>query len=255
MSRDVFISIVSHAQEDMIVENFSNFPKSLGLFNIKISIIDNTGSDALKKFCEHNELFYYHDGQRRGFGANNNKIFSLSNPKDDDVFIVCNPDILIQKDQLDGLLHLFVEKSCDIFSVKTYFNKEIDYVDNPDKYFPGFLNFAVSLASDKRLHYGTNQNVKHPKWISGAFMVFSPGAYRRLNGFDESYFMYCEDIDICYRANKMGMSLCYDDSYYIEHDTQMDSRSIFSPSMRWHVESAVRFVVKNRQFNPLVIVK
>ncbi len=255
MSRDVFISIVSHAQEDMIVENFSNFPKSTGSFNIKLSIIDNTGSDALKKFCEHNDLFYYHDGQRRGFGSNNNKMFSLVNPKEDDIFIVCNPDIIIQEDQLDGLLHSFAQKTDDIFFVKTYFDKETNYVDNPDKYFPGFLNFAISLASNKRFHYGTNENPAHPQWISGAFMVFRPDSYQKLNGFDESYFMYCEDIDLCHRATKMGMSLGYDDTYYIEHETQMDSRSLFSPSMRWHIESAVRYLVKNRRFNPLVIAK
>ncbi len=255
MNKDVFISIVSHAQEDMIVENFRNFPKKLGSFNVILSIMDNTGSDALKKFCEYNEHFYYHDEHRRGFGANNNKMFSLVNPKDDDIFIVCNPDIIIQEEQLWGLLHSFSEKTCDIYNVKTYFDKKIDYIDNPDKYFPGFLNFAVSLASDKRLHYGTNENVKNPEWISGAFMVFRPKAYRKLKGFDENYFMYCEDIDLCCRALKMGLIIEYDNDFYIEHETQMDSRSLLSPSMRWHMESAVRFVIKNRRFNPLVIVK
>ncbi len=255
MNKTVFISVVSHSQEEMVVENFSNFPKSLGSLDIKLCIMDNTGSQILKSFCDQNKLFYYHDGQKRGFGENHNKMFSLLELENDDIFIVCNPDVLIQADQLDGLLHKFMDSNCDIFSVKTYFDKEANYVDNPDKYYPGFFNFAYSLATNIRLHYGTDMNKKNPQWISGAFMVFKQEAYKKLNGFDEGYFMYCEDIDLCYRANKLGLEIGYNADYYIEHDTQMQSRRLFSPNMLWHVQSAVRFVVKNRFFNPLVIVK
>ncbi len=255
MSRNVFISIVSHAQEDMVIKNFTNFPKVCGAFDIKLSIMDNTGSKILKEFCTKEKLFYYHDGVLRGFGKNHNKMFSLVNPKDNDLFIVCNPDVSIQKEQLNGLLHNFVNSDCDIYSVKTYFDKEFKQIDNPDKYFPGFFNFAISLATDKRLHYGTNKSVKNPQWVSGAFMVFKQKAYRALNGFDESYFMYCEDIDLCFRAKKLGIRVGYDSKFYIQHYAQMQSRELFSPSMKWHIKSAVKFIVKNRFFNPLIIAK
>ncbi len=253
LDRKVYISVVSHAQEDMIIENFNNFPKTLGSFKINLSIIDNTNSHKLKDFCSKSTLFYYSDEKTRGFGENNNKMFSLLNPKDDDIFIVCNPDVIIQKEQLEGLVCNFTKSDYDISTVKTYFDKETNYIDNPDKYFPGFFNFAYSLATDKRLHYGDNKNVKNPQWISGAFMVFNPLSYRKLNGFDESYFMYCEDIDLCFRAYKQKMKLGYDGSFYIEHNTQMQSRALFSDSMQWHIKSAVKFIYKNRFYNPLVI--
>jgi len=255
MSKDVYISIVSHKQEKMVIENFSNISKSLGIFNIKLAIIDNTGSRTLERFCKDKDFFYYWDGQSRGFGENHNKLFSIVAPKEDDIFIICNPDIIIQNDQLEGLLHSFLKSQCELFNVKIYFDKDANYVDNPDKYFPGFLNFVVSFATNSRLHYGKNESIKNPQWISGAFMVIKPDAYRKLNGFDESYFMYCEDIDLCFRANKLGMCIEYDNNYYIEHDTQMDSRKLFSSSMTWHMKSAVKFVIKNKIFNPLVIAK
>lgn len=255
INRDVYISVVSHGQEEMVIKYFGNLPKSIGSFTIKLSLMDNTGSEVLKSFASQNDHFYFHDGKQRGFGANHNKMFSLVKPAADDIFIVCNPDIIIQNDQLEGLLASFADKSCDIYHVKTYFDKENDYVDNPDKYFPRFFNFAFSLATDSRLHYGSNMEVKHPQWVSGAFMVFRPDSYRKLNGFDESYFMYCEDMDLCFRANKLAMCIEYDNEYYIEHDTQMDSRALFSDHMRWHVKSAVKFLVKNRLYGPLIIVK
>lgn len=255
MRNKVYISIVSHNQEGLVIENFKNFSKHSGAYDIQLAIVDNTGSEALKSFCDANDHIYFNDGKRRGFGANHNKMFSETNPRNNDIFIVCNPDIIIKTNQLDGIIESFVTSTSDIFSVKIFFDKSINYVDNPDKYFPGFFNFAYSLATDTRLHYGSNWDVKYPQWVSGAFIVFAPEAYRKLNGFDEDYFMYCEDIDLCFRALKLGLTIEHNNNYFIEHDTQMESRSLFSESMLWHVKSAVKFIVKNKFYYPLVIVK
>ena len=40
-------------------------------------------------------------------------------------------------------------------------------------------------------------------WAAGSLLLFSADTYKKLNGFDEKYFMYCEDIDICYRYKKI----------------------------------------------------
>ena len=253
MKKNVFISVVSHHQEDLIKSNFGHFPKELGDFNIKVFIMDNVGSNSLKEYCYDKGLYYYCDGTTRGFGENHNKMFDLISPKIQDTFIVCNPDIIIHKDQLLGLLENFHRYESDIYSVTTYFDKAANIKDNPDKHFPGFLNFPISLLTDNRLHYGTNQYVKSPQWISGGFMVFNAFSFKRLHGFDESYFMYCEDMDICYRARNMGMSIIHDKKYYIEHDAQMASRIPFSKSMIMHVKSSIQFVFKTKQFAPITI--
>ncbi len=42
------------------------------------------------------------------------------------------------------------------------------------------------------------------EWVAGSFIAFKSSSYRKVQGFDENYFMYCEDIDICYRAKSQG---------------------------------------------------
>ena len=42
-------------------------------------------------------------------------------------------------------------------------------------------------------------------WIGGMFMLFSSKDFKKLKGFDEEFFLYFEDVNICYRANKLGM--------------------------------------------------
>ena len=49
--------------------------------------------------------------------------------------------------------------------------------------------------------------VKYTDWVGGMFMLFNSKDYKELKGFDEKYFLYFEDVDICYRANKMGFTV------------------------------------------------
>lgn len=253
MDKNVYFSIVSHNQVELIRKNFQNFPKKVLDYNIVLVIVDNTGCDELKQFCKEESLVYYYDGIQRGFGANHNNIFTWLNPADSDKFVVCNPDIYIEYDQLEKIVQNSDE--CAIYSPLVYFDKKNKEIDNPDKDFPGFLNFVVSFTTQKRLHYGTRIRTTQPGWISGAFMLFKPSVYRALNGFDEDYFMYCEDIDICYRAREAGYEIIVDHECYIEHHAQMESRNILSKSNLWHIQSAFKYALKHKKLHVLNIVK
>lgn len=255
MGKTVCISIVSHNQQDLIKENFAHFPKMIGEYQVKFFIADNTGSETLKKFCYDEGFFYFYSGHRKGFGANHNKAYKILNLFSGDIFIICNPDIVIDPPQLEGILKSFEHSNSDIFNVTVYFDEKKEVQDNPDKHYPYFFNFVFSILTGKRLHYGSNKNVKHPAWISGAFMVVKPEAFKQLGGFDEGYFMYCEDLDLCFQAKKMGMTITYDAGHYILHDTRMDSRKLFSKSIWWHMKSALRYLWKNRQFKLIYIAK
>jgi hypothetical protein len=49
--------------------------------------------------------------------------------------------------------------------------------------------------------------VKYTDWVGGMFMLFASKDYQKLQGFNEAYFLYFEDVDICYRANKIGFTI------------------------------------------------
>ncbi len=255
MSKNVYISVVSHNQQELIEHYYKDIPSTLGEYRITLAVLDNTGSDRLKSYCEEKGYFYFHDGKQRGFGANHNLMFNTLNPSRDDIFIIANPDLLIDPQQLEGMLRSFENSGADIFTTNMYLDKESGKLDFPDRYFPGILNFPISILTGKRLHYGKRERVTDPDWISGAFVFFKPESYRKLGGFDEGYFMYCEDIDLCYRAKKMGMKLVMDPDFYVEHDSRMGSRTLFSKNLYWHISSTVRYLSKNRIFRLLTIAK
>ncbi len=246
MQSKIYISVISHHQTDLIKHYYADFPVKVGKREVVLAICDNSGSQDLKVFCEASGYRYYHDGIVRGFGSNHNLMFKYLSPCDEDIFIIANPDLKILPDQLEGMIAHFEKSDADLFTSTMYLDKEREILDFPDRYFPGILNFPISIATGKRLHYGSRRRVTDPEWISGAFILFRPAAYRRLGGFDEGYFLYCEDIDLCYRAHRMGMKLMMDPDHYVEHDSRMGSRSLFSRNLWWHISSTLRYLVKNR---------
>lgn len=242
--RKVFISVVSHNNDDLIERNFLNLPTIYGSFEMRVMVIDNINSQGLKLLCYKNNLNYFSDEKTRGYGANNNKNFHLSNASDDDIFVVCNPDVTLQVSQLEELFNNIDKENADIYGVKVYENKDLSKFSSHHRMFPCLFDPLVSLIFKKKLFVKNANKYGYPDWIGGAFMAFKASSFDKLNGFDESYFMYYEDTDICHRAKNVGMKIVYNPMFYIVHDAQRAGRKIFSKPFFWNFSSMIKYFIK-----------
>jgi GT2 family glycosyltransferase len=74
------------------------------------------------------------------------------------------------------------------------------------------------------------------------FVMFRREAFDAVRGFDERYFMYFEDADICRRLWSRGLKVLYVPAATVVHDARR--RSHRDPQhLRWHLRSALRFLV------------
>lgn len=55
-------------------------------------------------------------------------------------------------------------------------------------------------------------------WVSGAFFLVRRQAWDALAGFDAGYFMYMEDVDLCWRAARAGWAVGYEPAAVVTHD-------------------------------------
>jgi GT2 family glycosyltransferase len=79
-------------------------------------------------------------------------------------------------------------------------------------------------------------------WAVGACWFVGRSAWERVGGFDERYFLYFEDVDLCVRMRRAGLGVLYVPTLEVEHRHVGASRSRrLSWAMRQHVKSAVRF--------------
>ena len=86
-------------------------------------------------------------------------------------------------------------------------------------------------------------------WVVGACFVVRRAAYDAVEGFDERYFLYFEDIDLCVRLRREGWKVRFDPSVRVLHHHQAESRqSLTSWSTRTHIRSAARFYRANPKY-------
>ncbi len=69
-------------------------------------------------------------------------------------------------------------------------------------------------------------------------MAFKSTVFRELGGFDERYFMYCEDVDICLRMQLAGYSLARADATVIHHTQRQTLKNL--KHLAWHIRSLLR---------------
>lgn len=75
-------------------------------------------------------------------------------------------------------------------------------------------------------------------WVNAACLVLPQPVWQRLGGFDEAYFMYCEDVDLCLRLRLAGLSLVRA-PVQVVHAGQRASHRRWA-HLRWHVQSLLR---------------
>ena len=78
-------------------------------------------------------------------------------------------------------------------------------------------------------------------FVSGAALLIERRSFESVGGFDEGYFMFYEDIDLCLRANDAGVRTYLADDWHVCHEGAHSTRQRFAESLRWSYESACRF--------------
>lgn len=62
-------------------------------------------------------------------------------------------------------------------------------------------------------------DTKHTPWASGAFALISSNFYKEVDGMDENYFLYTEDVDLSWRAWLQGYEVLYERTAEVVHFT------------------------------------
>lgn len=68
-----------------------------------------------------------------------------------------------------------------------------------------------------RLYYVEQKHVLEVDWSSGAFLLLRTEAVQQIGGLDESFFLYSEDTDLCFRLRQAGWKIVFDPSVTVFH--------------------------------------
>jgi len=105
------------------------------------------------------------------------------------------------------------------------------------------LLFYVGLKNNTIIDKTVIDTPTFVDWSAGSFLMFRVDLYRKLHGFNQRYFMYCEDVDICWRAKTLyAERVLFVPDLKAMHQAQFNNRRFFSRHFFWHVSSAFRFL-------------
>ena len=215
----------------------------------KIILVDNDSSNwAAELAKENSRIEYIKSSGNFGFGFGHNlaiKKYALES----DFFLICNPDIVFDVIQFNLFFEFISTRKEGLFLPKIVY-------PNGDNQFgarllPSPLNlfarrFSKKLAAQLDNKYLLQEyNITQPAFVpylSGCFMLFKSEKLLELNGFDERFFMYMEDIDISRRcAEVFGTLYCPQFSIIHMHEQASYKSSIL---LKAHLRSAFLYFCK-----------
>jgi GT2 family glycosyltransferase len=223
----VTVSIVSHGQLELVrplLEQLDRFSRAL---TAKVVLTLNIPEPDLLAGANWGfEIERIENAVPMGFGANHNQAFDrCATPW----FLVLNPDIRFDRDVLAPLIAQAAPDS-GLLAPR---------ILEPGKPVPEQHRAIITpleIVSRKRPGYPIPAV---PAWIPGLFMLFRSDAYRTIGGFDERFFMYGEDFDICARLRLAGWKLQIAEELAARHDAQRASHRS-RRHLYWHVMSLLK---------------
>lgn len=220
---------------------------------VALAVVDNSPSDKLRRFVEGLGAKYLFTGKNLGFGKAHN--IALQHYIDSSEYhLVLNPDVSFGTEVI-GTLDEFMRNNPNVGLVMP----RVLYPDSTEQHLCKLVPSPIDLLSrrflpavtlglvEKRLRRYMMQDVDFcsPRFVpvlSGCFMFLRAAVLRKAGSFDERYFMYLEDVDLCRRIGAVADTV-YFPGVSIQHE--YTKGSYFSwRLLRYHIESGWRYFWK-----------
>lgn len=238
----ITISIVSHAQGNLVRNLLSDLSGLVDSADIEIILTKNLPERMLFAADDFPcPVKIVENGFPKGFGANHNAAFRLARG---DWFCVMNPDIRMTDNPFPVLLEELERQHAAVIAPAVL--SPAGQLEDSIRRFPTPLSLAGKMLGrcDGRYSFAVGDEAFAADWVGGMFMLFRAEDYRRVGGFDEGFFLYYEDVDICTRLWKAGRRVLACPKTQVIHDARRASRRNLR-YMRWHAGSMARYLGKH----------
>jgi GT2 family glycosyltransferase len=225
---DISLVIVNYNVKEFLANLLTSVEKAKGDLVIETYVVDNDSSDGSMAYLKRRfpQVNFIENRENVGFGRANNQAIRLARGK---YTLLINPDTLIEEDTLRVMFdHMESHPGTGAAGCKIL-NPDGTFADESRRTVPtpwnalGKVLGLASLFPKSKMFAGYYMNwlgedtPSEVPVISGSFMFFRTETLRQLDGFDERFFMYGEDIDLCYRLTQTGSVIDYVPSTSIIH--------------------------------------
>lgn len=245
---DFSIVIVTYNSKSHILQCIESIKKQIIGVTLEIIIVDNNSNDETYTLLQTIPLIntkIIRNNENLGFSSACNIGALVSKGR---VLYFCNPDTVI----IDNIFVIakkhFQNKSIGCFSPKIL---NIDGSEAPFAFkFPhppfsiikAFFKNLIGKSNAKilQINYSTYADIIYCDWVMGACMFIPHKVFSQIGGFDEDFFLYFEDVDICKKIKQEGYKIIADRNCTIIHEKYGSSRNL-SKSMVMNIRLRSEF--------------
>lgn len=218
----------------------------------KLFIIDNSSNDELREFVSDNRKIHYIHSINLGYGSGHNVAIRKSIEEGSDYHVVLNPDIYWSGDVIGELVR-YMDANPDVGQVMP----KIVYPDGGTQFLCKLLPTPFDLIGrrfipvksyqykhdyDYELHWTGYDKIMEVPSLSGCFMFMRVSVLKRTGGFDERYFMYAEDLDLCRRIGE-GSRTMFFPGVSVVHEYEKGSYKN-KKLLKYHIKSIIKYFNK-----------
>jgi N-acetylglucosaminyl-diphospho-decaprenol L-rhamnosyltransferase len=233
----ISISVVSHGQGDLVSEVLADLARFADSVTIEVILTKNIPEQlpfSVEDFPYSVKIL--ENAFPKGFGANHNAAFRQSKGE---WFCVMNPDIRLNGNPFPDLLACLANSGVGVAAPLVLGVQ--GGIEDSARRFPSPLKILCKAwGGCSGSDYEMTGSPVYPDWVGGMFMLFPSSVYDKAGGFDERYFLYYEDVDLCARLQLQGnlVILC-PRAKVVHHARRSSHRNL--RYLRWHLGSMLRF--------------
>lgn len=227
-THDLTIVIVNYNVRDFLAQALRSVQAAVGSLSVETWVVDNNSIDGSVDMLREDFPWVRVMANRDnvGFGTANNQAIRASGGE---YILILNPDTILQEDTLSELVS-FMSARPDCGAVGCQIlNPDGTFAPESRRSFPTPATAFYRMTGLSRLfprsprfgrynltHVSRNQ-VTEVDALSGSCMMVRRQAIDEAGAFDEDFFMYGEDLDLCFRIQQAGWRILYDPATQIIH--------------------------------------
>jgi GT2 family glycosyltransferase len=238
---DASIIIVSYQTRDLLRRCLQTIEARRGALRTETIVVDNASRDGSVRMLEVEFPWVRAIALERniGFGAANNRGFAEARGR---YFVLLNSDAFVGPRALE-LAVRHMDEAPEVAVGGARLIGENGCWQPSARMFPSPLNDLLLMSGlaarfprskffgrmDRR--WADPAIAVETDWVCGAFLILRPAVARTLGGFDESFFMYFEEVDLCRRVKASGHRVWYWPDIEVVHLGGESARTVESRAM------------------------
>lgn len=220
----------------------------------EIILVDNNSNDGSKDLFQlDNRITYIYNENNLGFGIANNIGSKIAKGR---YLFFLNSDTLLFDNSIFELYNFLENNSNVVVCGGNLVSKDMLPTSSFERFFPSivyelneiFLKIPGKIIFGRNSSYNYTNNSIKVAYVSGADLMIRTNVFAKLGGFDEEFFMYFEETDLCKRASCYGDIVSIPNAQIIHFGGQSSKDSPKYPSdnkLKIQNKSSIYFIRKH----------